>query len=42
MVCSSKYPHKQYKGYAWKYATDVDVHFVDENCDENEEDADEG
>ena len=38
MVCSSKYPHKQYKGYSWKYATDVDVHFVDEDCDENEED----
>lgn len=33
MVCSSKYPHKQYKGYVWKYATDVD-----EYCDENEED----
>ena len=35
-VCRGK--RKQCKGYIWKYATDVDVHFVDEDCDENEDD----
>ncbi len=38
-VCRGK--RKQCKGYIWKYATDVDVHFVDEDCDESEENADE-
>lgn len=35
-VCRGK--RKQCKGYIWKYTTDVDVHFVNEYCDENEED----
>lgn len=37
-VCGPKYSQKSYKGYIWKYATDVDVHFVDEDCGDNEED----
>ena len=37
-VCNPNMRAKSYKGYIWKYTTDVDAHFVDEDCDENEED----
>ena len=36
-VCSPNLRGKSYKGYIWKYATDVDIHFVDEGCDDEED-----
>ena len=33
-VCNPKYPRKHYRGYIWKYASDVEVHFVNKQEEE--------